>query len=110
MLASLDAVDGARSKFAISLRRPPQEASVEQAPQSSKGKRRAMRLLDQNKSPAFDGIAHPLRDVGRGGIRQLTQEEDRLVFANSSSYGQALAEQRMPTIVDLNKVRIVGSM
>ena len=69
-----------------------------------------MRPLDQDESPAFDGIAHPLRDVGRGGIRQLTQEEDRLVFVKSSSYRQALAEQRMPTIVDLNKVRVVGSM
>jgi len=106
----LDAVDGARDRFAISLKRPPQEANVEQVPQSSKGKQRAIRLLDQDESPAFDGIAHPLRDVKRGGIRQLTQQEDRLVFANSPSYRQALAEQGMPAITNLNKVRVAGSM
>jgi hypothetical protein len=68
MLASFDVSDGVRGKCAISLRLGPQGAGVEQAPKGSKGKQRALRLLDQNESPAFDGIGHPLRDVRRGGI------------------------------------------
>lgn len=87
ILASPDVIDGVRGKIAISLRGLPQEASVEQAAQSSQGMQRTMRLLNQDESPTFGRIGHPLRDVGRGRIGQFAQEEHLLVFAKSFSYG-----------------------